>query len=347
METALSVRQLHSRGPACRGLAVDSQGVVLGSSHVLVRRASNGYQVADFGAAERLLKVAFGERYDVRHLFIQLEGVKRALSDGNLVKAQILGLQTPLAGISGDELGRLDLAATLLKYDPSQPRDDAGRWTAGAEGSKTDGAQTREAFKAPESVLPEVPVSTPSVAPAVAPAIDSLTPGVLGVLGRLVAAVSAPLLLGGLFALIPTNGSNIHEGDIPGRPDLGYRSDEGILTIFRQDDQGNIQRVFEGAPGEGNFYRDSGGRVIGQHVGTGVVFDISSLPLFGGPLDSPSSTPDRGPSSSSEPSVGVEEPENCPPPTVEIDNGDRSVRAMAYQSQITGLLPGFVSNTME
>jgi len=53
METALSVRQLHSRGPACRGLAVDSQGVVLGSSHVLVRRASNGYQVADFGAAER------------------------------------------------------------------------------------------------------------------------------------------------------------------------------------------------------------------------------------------------------------------------------------------------------
>jgi hypothetical protein len=342
MEMVPTVRQLHARGPACRGLAVDLEGVVLGTDHVLVRRTSSGYQVADFGATEWLLKTVYGDRHDTRHLLMQLDGVRRALDDGDLVKAQILGLQTRLAGIRSDDLARLDAAATLLKYDPAQPRDDIGRWTTGngAAGAGRD-AQEREAFKPSEPYFPEAPVSSPSLAPAVAPAVEGIGPEVLALLGRLAVAVGGRALLGSAFALIPTNESNIHEGAIPGRPDLGYRSDEGILTIFHQDDQGNIQRVFEGFPDGAGLYRDGAGRVIGQRVGTGAVFNLDSLPLFGGPLDSPSSASQEALASSPDAAVSTEQAESCPPPTLELDNGKRSARAIAYQAQITGLLPGF------
>jgi hypothetical protein len=338
MEMALAMRQLHTRGPACRGLVVDSDGVVLGADLVLVHRSPRGYRVVD--ETGRLLKLSFGERYDIGHLWMQLKGIERALNNGNLVKAQILGLQTPLAEISSDELVWLDRIATLLRYDPTQPRDNNGRWMT--DGGGAGDAQQREALKPadPPSIDARAPsqIAPPSVA---TPAVEGLGPGVLGLLGRLAAAVSGPLLLGGVLALIPTNSSNIHEGDIPGRPDLSYRSDEGVLTIFRQDDQGNIQRVYEGFPDSAGLYHDRTGRVIGQHVGTGVVFNLESLPLFGGPLETASSDPDSGPASLPNSSTSTDDPESCPPPTIEIDNGKRSARAAAYQSQITGLLPGF------
>lgn len=342
MEMALSMRQLHSRGPDCRGLAVDAQGVVLGADYVLVRRDSNGYRIVDFDATERLLKFAFGEHYDTWHLLMQLKGIAIALGDGSLVKAQILGLQTPLAGISRDELIQLELARTLLKYDPAQPRDEIGRWTTENGGGGANVAQGREAFSPFEPSFPEVPVNTPSLAPAVAPPpLEGAAPEVVALLGRLAAAASGPVLLGGALALIPTNGSNIHEGDIPGRPGFSYRSDEGILTIFRDDGQGDLQRVYQAFPDSAGLYRDGTGRVIGQHVGTGAVFDLDALPLFGGPLETPSVHPDLESQAFRSPTTDSDDPKNCPPLTVEIDNGERSARTIAYQSQITGLLPGF------
>jgi Restriction endonuclease fold toxin 5 len=337
MDVALPMRQLQERGRACRGLVVDADGVALGADCVLVRRTSSGYRTVDTEYAEQLFKLAFGNGCDTQHLMMQLRGVERALNDNNLVKAQILGLQSALAGVGAEQLEWLDRVGAILKYDDSQPRDNDGRWTSGAAGSGASATdQTRQALEPDPAYL-----GAPAASEIVKPAIEELGPPVLSLLARLAAAIAAPVALGGVFALIPTNGSNIHYGDIPGRPDLSYRSDEGILTISRLDDQGNVQRVYEGFPDSAGLYRDSTGRVIGQHVGTGVVFSLDSLPLFGGPLETGSPDPDSEPESFPNSSAGSDDPKNCPPPTIEIDNGKRSARATAYQSQITGLLPGF------
>lgn len=350
MEVGLTIRQLHARGPLCRGLAVDLEGVVLGANCVLVRRCGRGYRLVDFGETGQFLKLALGGHHDVQNLELQLDGIQRALTDGYLAKAQILGLQTHLAGISGEELARLEASVALLKYDPAEPRDNIGRWTAGAGGSAA--SKENEALQPPEPAFLQSPTaepvffkpppSAPIIAPPpVAPVVQDLAPETVALLSRLLVVLGASVTLGGLLALIPTNGTNIHEGDIPGRSDLTYRLDEGELMIDRVDDQGNLHRVYEGFPDGAGLYRDSAGRVIGQHVGTGAVFNLDSLPLFGGPLETPSASPDTGLESFASQAEDSDDPKNCPPPTVEIDNGSRSTRATAYQSQITGLLPGF------
>jgi hypothetical protein len=345
MEMALTMRQLHERGPMCRGLAVDSEGVVLGTKCILVRRSGRGYQVADFDKTGQLL-FALGRHHNVQHLELQLNGIRRALDDGNLAKAQILGLQTSLAGISSDELARIEVSAALLKYDPAQPRDNIGRWTTG--GGSSDAPEEDEALQPPEPAFLQSPTPEPVffepspsapiiVPPPVAPAVEELAPETVGLLSRFAAVLGGSLALGGLLALIPTNGTNIHEGDIPGRPDLTYRLDEGELMIDHVDDQGNLHRVYEGFPDAAGLYRDSTGRVIGQRVGTGAVFNLGSVPMFGGPsamgptAASDPTSHDSGPSSS--------DPKDCPDPTPESING-RDPDVVRYQSQITGLEPG-------
>jgi hypothetical protein len=181
-------------------------------------------------------------------------------------------------------------------------------------------------------------LGAPAASEIAVPTIEELGPPVLRLLAQFAAAIAAPVALGGVFALIPTNSSNIHGGVIPGRPDLSYRSDEGVLTISRLDDQGNVKRVYEGFPDSAGLYRDSTGRVFGQHVGTGVVFSLDSLPLFGEPSDGePKVSPDPTSHIDSVPSSG--DPKLCPDPSPENING-RDPDVVRYQSQVTGLPPG-------
>jgi hypothetical protein len=168
--------------------------------------------------------------------------------------------------------------------------------------------------------------------------LAAIAPEVIGLLARLAAVISAPVAFAAGL-LIPSNGSNIHEGTLPGLPGLTYRSDEGIVTISRLDDAGNIETLYRAAPDADGFYHDAEGDLIGRHVGTGVLFDPDALAEMAGKTDKP---PETGTDDTVSPATAVmpddDEPKVCPPPVKENTAG-RSARSLAYQSQITGLDP--------
>jgi hypothetical protein len=60
---------------------------------------------------------------------IVLARITEALAAGNLVKAQLLGLEIPIRDLDDQQIARLRRSGNLSKdYDPNQPRDERGRW---------------------------------------------------------------------------------------------------------------------------------------------------------------------------------------------------------------------------
>lgn len=57
----------------------------------------------------------------------------RALNDANLALAGIATVQMKLPDLAPEALAKLAGDASLAKYNPDQPRDEAGRWTGGGE----------------------------------------------------------------------------------------------------------------------------------------------------------------------------------------------------------------------
>src|SRR5262249_49328504 len=98
------MRRLHDRGPNGRGLGVDADGVMLGPYCALVTRASGGYRRVDAAALERLLKTTFGHNHHLDRFSIVLEHIIEALAAGDLVKAQLLGLEIPLGTLDDRQL---------------------------------------------------------------------------------------------------------------------------------------------------------------------------------------------------------------------------------------------------
>jgi hypothetical protein len=79
------------------------------------------------------MKAAYGREIDVSKLAPRLGEIAGALNRGDLGRAMIAAVQLRLpelnwAGAVG--IARADEA--LTKYDPDEPRDERGRWTAGA-----------------------------------------------------------------------------------------------------------------------------------------------------------------------------------------------------------------------
>src|SRR6185312_7271019 len=133
METAMlplpAMRRLYERGPKCRGLAVDAEGVMLGPDCVLVQRLPDGgYRSADANALALLALAVFDDDTRLRRLPLVVSGIVAALDRSDLVKAQLLGLEIPIDRLDEPRLERLHRAADLLKYDPGQLRDEYGRW---------------------------------------------------------------------------------------------------------------------------------------------------------------------------------------------------------------------------
>jgi hypothetical protein len=257
-----------------------------------------------------------------------LNGIAGSLNKGDLALAMIGSVLLKLPDLP---------ESNVRKYSDEQARDSNGRWTQGAEGEA----------KQPSPVGVE-PKETPSLAPVEAEAagaaeeglIARLAPRVLSLLGDLAGAIAFPVAVAA-GVLIPTNRSNIHSGDLPGFPELSYRSDEGMVTISRLDAAGNVERLYEGGPDKDGFYRDADGQVIGRQIGTGMLFEKDALAeLTAEPAKPPQIGTDAVLDSDAAPASDDDEPKVCPPPTKE-DITKRSARALAYQNQITGLPIGW------
>lgn len=349
MQEFLTMRRLHDRGPGSRGLTVDRDGVMLGPGCVLVRRTPDGYRVANPVEVGAILRFALGEAGEVAGLTTRLGWIARALDQGQVAKAQILGLQLPFDTLGDRELWRLDVGTALVKegYDPNQPRDERGRWTGdGAGGASNAEDSTAHALQAPIAPAPPPPAAVAAVEAGATRslwgAISRLAPELLVGVAR---TLAGPLTLAGAV-LTPTNDSNIHGGQVPGVPGVSYRSDEGVLTIIRQGPDGTGQPVYTGFPDADGFYHDDQGNVVGRKVGTALLLNTGALSdLASAPSSSPTPQRDQDPDNQnllpgSAPVNEDDQPRICPNPSPEGING-RSERSLAYQEQITGLPRGF------
>jgi hypothetical protein len=302
------MRRLHERGPGCRGLVVDSDGVMLGADCVLVRRTVRGFEAADSEQLAGLTKTVFADDARLRRLPQVLAGVVSALEEGDLVKAQLLGLALRLGKLDEAQLRRLSRAGGLAKdaisFDPDQPRDERGRWT-------TEGGQPVSGAAAARMTMP----------PPQSPWLGEVAPAALRALGQVASRFAGPVAFLGTL-LIPTNRSLITEGTVSGREDLKYEYDEDarIVTLYRDED-GHRTFLLEAKPDFDGIIRDATGRAIGRKIGdSAVVLDPDMLPGA-----------DRR--------IGDKGPEVCPDPAPDRPGG-MSERASTYQEQISGLAPG-------
>jgi hypothetical protein len=302
------MRRLHERGPDCRGLVVDSDGVMLGPDCVLVRRTVRGFEAADSEQLAGLTKTVFADDARLRRLPQVLAGVVSALEAGDLVKAQLLGLALRLGKLDEAQLRRLSRAGGLAKdaisFDPDQPRDERGRWT-------TEGGQAVSGAAAARMTMP----------PPRSPWLGEVAPAALRALGQVASRFAGPVAFLGTL-LIPTNRSLITEGTVSGREDLKYEYDEDarIVTLYRDED-GHRTFLLEAKPDFDGIIRDATGRAIGRKIGdSAVVLDPDMLPGA-----------DRR--------IGDKGPEVCPDPGDDRPGKMKQV-AKDYQAQISGLEPG-------
>jgi hypothetical protein len=316
--------------PSENGLWCGGNGLSL-SRYPLLQKTKAGFVLRPLPELQKILDDAYGteNRQDARDYVPGLVGVALSLSKGDLPLAMIGSVMLKLPDI---------VPATFTsKFDPSQPRDEDGRWT---EGAGSEAKQTPPiGFEGNQSPS-LVDLEAGAASNAERKSIMAIALRVIGLIGRFAGVLAGPVTLGAGL-LIPTNRSNIHYGDIPGFPGLTFRSDEGVVTLSRLDADGNIEDLYHGVPDADGFYHDGDGDIIGRHVGTGVLFDNDALAEITTQTDkTPKSEDDTDPTPDAGAAPEDDEPKICPAPSVENIAG-RSKRTIAYQSQMTGLLPGF------
>lgn len=315
--------------PQERGLWCGPEGLSL-AGRPLVEEDESDFRPKSLRELQATLDDVYGAdaQLDAQDFLPGLNTVARSLNKGDL----------PLAMIGSVLLKLPDIPALLMsKYSDDEDRDADGRWTDGGEGEV-------EELSPLETAPEEAPTLAPAEAEVVAQTergvVARLAPRVLSLLGGLAEIASGPLAVAA-GVLIPTNSSNIHYTDLPGFPGLSCRSDEGIVTISYLDAAADeVRELYHGSPDEQGFYHDADGYVIGQRVGTGVLFDndaLTELAAKGKIGTDTDETADGGPSPAA--TADGDDPEVCPLPTPENIAG-RSRRSLAYQSQITGLLEG-------
>lgn len=130
------MRRLDQRGPNNRGLAIDADGVELGSRCVLVQRIASGYRCADRAEVTTLVQATNGDEHDAEAIFDALCRITKALTDSEIAFAQIIGLRSPLTALDDENVQRAVGIANLIKanFNPDEPRvpagsPEGGQWT--------------------------------------------------------------------------------------------------------------------------------------------------------------------------------------------------------------------------
>lgn len=237
------------------------------------------------------------------------------------------------------DLARVIAAVELAKdYDPNQPRDEQGRWTsdgtAAAAAGVAAGTARMYADSAYATGLKEI------AARALAAAARTL-PAAAAAIGDAATAAAAPAtaFFGTMFFPTPRHLDEA-DGAVSGAPDYTWHFDQeaGHLTIAHQLDDGSSETVFNGRYDQTGVFRDESGNAIGRYLGDSVALDADAVRGYEARQRSDAQAP---PGAIAQTDTATRsEPKLCPDPTVESLAG-RKEPGILYQSQISGLPPGF------
>jgi hypothetical protein len=358
-------------------LDIESETGRLGPDRVFIQRTPIGYVCAGLGDPARLLRLAFEEprevdaarkheNYETNPIFAATcRRLDKAVEIGGAAKARRLGLEIPLGAIDDPALRRLAIAAALIKagFDPGQARDDDGRWTSsgGDNGGSGGGASAGVTVNTLAPVVAASGVAAAGTAvlgeTAGAGAGWSLwNEGALALLPRIPLVPGALGLAGGLLLfLVPGNrsGSLESSGTLPDNPDIAFHRSEGRLQFFQLAPDGTRTTLYDGFPGEDNFYRNADGRIIARDLGyeKGFVLDPSAVSMLSPPtMDARAKEKEKEKDpeivaaqqrllSQARTTVRTADPaEVCPDPDLDKPGSESaSPRAQAYQTQVTQL----------
>jgi hypothetical protein len=122
------------------GLECTSAGVSL-AGVPLLRKTLTGLAPRPADEIASLMKAALGQDIDPAPLTPGLEVIAEALNRGDVGRAMIAALHLRLPRLNPEGATRIAKAHDVLtKYDPSEPRDDHGRWTADGESGPRNSA---------------------------------------------------------------------------------------------------------------------------------------------------------------------------------------------------------------
>jgi hypothetical protein len=135
-----------------------------------------------------ILEAAYGSSVQLPDLTARLRVAADALNRGDIGRAKVAALALRLPNLSWLAAVRVARAnSALIKYNPDEPRDAAGRWTAdgGGERSPEESRSRRPANVSSQSVSPPPTTrSGPNWQRLLIPLIDPEPPGLYG--GRLI-----------------------------------------------------------------------------------------------------------------------------------------------------------------
>jgi hypothetical protein len=125
------------------GVSCTLEGVAL-AGVPLLRKTVAGFAARPSAEIGVLIELAFGRDTDPAGVSRGLDVIAEALNRGDLGRAQVAAVRLALPELNLDGAIRIARAdETLTKYDPSEPRDAAGRWTMGGGAGRAAPAAPR------------------------------------------------------------------------------------------------------------------------------------------------------------------------------------------------------------